>query len=345
VSRPLKTFLRVGGIVLGWTLLSAISIWAIAALYLDFPKIILRLPFAVIYALCVIAAVCFLKRRWAKVIAIAGLFLVVLTWWLSLKPSNERPWQSDVSQIAWAEVQGDRVTIHNVRDCSYRAEFDYTCQWEARSYDLSQMRGIDVFVTYWGSPWIAHPIVSFQFGDNQHIAFSIETRKEIGESYSAIRGFFRQYELIETVADERDVIRLRTNYRTGEDVYLFHTTAGPAWSRSLFLEYLRQLNELHDHPRWYNALTNNCTTNIYTNKAAADGSSKSTWDWRNVLNGKADEMEYERGDFAGTLPFAELKRRAYINPAARAADGDSDYSERIREGRSGFESSPLDGPK
>jgi hypothetical protein len=114
----------------------------------------------------------------------------------------------------------------------------------------------------------------------------------------------------------------------------------PAWSRSLFLEYLRQLNQLHDHPRWYNALTNNCTTNIYTNKAAADGSSKSTWDWRNILNGKADEMEFERGDFAGTPPFAELKRRAYIHPAARAADGDPEYSQRIRQGRPGSESSP-----
>jgi hypothetical protein len=341
----LRKWLRVSGAILGWLLLSAISIWAITALYLDFPRASLRVPLAVMYALCVLVAMYFLKRGWAKAVAIGGSFLIVLTWWLSLKPSNNRPWQPDVSQTAWAEVQGDRVTIHNVRDCSYRAEFDYACQWENRSYDLSQMHGIDVFVTYWGSPWIAHPIVSFQFGDKQHIAFSIETRKEIGESYSAIRGFFRQYELIETVADERDVIRLRTNFRTGEDVYLFHTTAGPAWSRSLFLEYLRQLNEMHDHPRWYNALTNNCTTNIFSNKAAADGSSKASWDWRNVLNGKADEMEYERGDFAGTLPFADLKRRAYINPAARAADGDPDYSERVREGRPGFETSPLDTPK
>jgi hypothetical protein len=216
--------LRVSGIILGWLILAAISIWAVAALYFDFPKAGLRLPLAVIYALCVLAAVCLVNRASAKVLGVAGSFLIVLLWWLSLKPSNDRPWQADVSRTAWAKTNGDRVTIHNVRNCDYRAEFDFICQWENRTYDLSQTRGIDVFVTYWGFPWIAHQIVSFQFGDSEHICFSIETRKETGEGYSAIRRFFRQYELIDTVADERDVIRLRTNYRTGEEVYLFHTT-------------------------------------------------------------------------------------------------------------------------
>jgi hypothetical protein len=342
-SRPsFRKWLRISGAILGWLILSAVSIWAIFALYLDFPTASLRVPLAAIYALYVLVAVYFLRRGWVKSLAIAGSFLIVLTWWLSLKPSNNRPWQPDVSQTAWAEIEGDRVTIHNVRDCSYRAEFDYTCQWESRTYDLSQIRGVDVFVTYWGSPWIAHPIVSFQFGDSEHIAFSIETRKEIGETYSAILGFFRQYELIETVADERDVIRLRTNYRHREDVYLYHTTAGPVWARSLFLEYLRQVNELREKPQWYNALTSNCTTNIFVNVDAADGSRHTPWDWRILLNGKGDEMEYEKGNFAGNLPFPELKARAYINPAAKAAGDSPDYSDRVREGRPGFENSQRD---
>jgi hypothetical protein len=342
-SRPsFRKWLRISGAILGWLILSAVSIWAIFALYLDFPTASLRVPLAAIYALYVLVAVYFLQRGWVKALAIAGSFLIVLTWWLSLKPSNNRPWQLDVSQTAWTEIEGDRVTIHNVRDCSYRAEFDYTCQWESRTYDLSQIRGVDVFVTYWGSPWIAHPIVSFQFGDRGHIAFSIETRKEIGESYSAILGFFRQYELIETVADERDVIRLRTNYRHSEDVYLYHTTAGPVWARSLFLEYLHQVNELREKPQWYNALTSNCTTNIFVNVDAADGSRHIPWDWRILLNGKGDEMEYEKGNFAGNLPFPELKARAYINPAAKAAGDSPDYSDRVREGRPGFENSQRD---
>jgi hypothetical protein len=223
------------------------------------------------------------------------------------------------------------VTIHNVRNCDYRTEGDYTPRWETRSFDLSQIRGMDIFFTYWGSPWIAHPIVSFQFGDHDYIAMSIETRKEVGEVYSAVRGFFRYYELIYTVSDERDVVRLRTNYRKGEETYLFHTLATPEHSRATFLNYLKKINRIRNRPEWYNALTNNCTTNI----AALAGEPQ--WDWRVLLNGRADQMLYERGDLAtGNLSFAQLKEQAHINAAAKAAGDAPDFSRRIREGRAGF---------
>jgi hypothetical protein len=258
-------------------------------------------------------------------------FVFVLLWWLTLKPSNDRAWQPDVAQTAWAEIDGDHVTIHNVRNCDYRTEGDYTPRWETRSFDLSQIRGMDIFFTYWGSPWIAHPVVSFQFGDHDYIAMSIETRKEVGEVYSAVRGFFRYYELIYTVSDERDVVRLRTNYRKGEESYLFHTLATPEHARATFLNYLKKINRIRNRPEWYNALTNNCTTNI----AALAGEPQ--WDWRVLLNGRADQMLYERGDLAtGNLPFAQFKEQAHINAAARAAGDDPDFSRRIREGRAGF---------
>jgi hypothetical protein len=190
---------------------------------------------------------------------------------------------------------------------------------------------MDIFFTYWGSPWIAHPVVSFQFGDHDYIAMSIETRKEVGEVYSAVRGFFRYYELIYTVSDERDVVRLRTNYRKGEESYLFHTLATPEHARATFLNYLKKINRIRNRPEWYNALTNNCTTNI----AALAGEPQ--WDWRVLLNGRADQMLYERGDLAtGNLPFAQFKEQAHINAAARAAGDDPDFSRRIREGRAGF---------
>ena len=111
---------------------------------------------------------------------------------------------------------------------------------------LSDLRGIDISITYWGSAYIAHPIVSFWFGGDNYVAASIETRKEVGEGYSAVRGFFRQYELIYLFADERDIVRLRTNFRTGEDVYLYRTIAKPEWARKLFIEYIRQANLLRE---------------------------------------------------------------------------------------------------
>lgn len=310
----------------------ALTAWAAAALYFDLlPGTSLRTLGASSYGLAMVGALLtFRGRGKAIAICLAG-FALVLAWWLTLKPSNDRAWQPDVAQTAWAEIDGDHVTIHNVRNCDYRTEGDYTPHWETRSYDLAQIRGMDIFLTYWGSPWIAHPIVSFQFGDNDYIAMSIETRKEVGEQYSAIRGFFRYYELIYTVSDERDVVRLRTNYRKGEETYLFHTLATPEHARATFLNYLKKINRIRNRPEWYNALTNNCTTNIATLAGEPQ------LDWRVLLNGRADQMLFERGDLAtGNLPFAQLKQQAHINAAARAANDAPDFSRRIREGRAGF---------
>ena len=310
----------------------ALTPWAAAALYFDLlPGTSLRTLGASSYGLAMVGALLtFRGRGKAIAICLAG-FALVLAWWLTLKPSNDRAWQPDVAQTAWAEIDGDHVTIHNVRNCDYRTEGDYTTHWETRSYDLSQIRGMDILLTYWGSPWIAHPIVSFQFGDNDYIAMSIETRKEVGEQYSAIRGFFRYYELIYTVSDERDVVRLRTNYRKGEETYLFHTRATPEHARATLLNYLKKINRIRNRPEWYNALTNNCTTNIATLAGEPQ------LDWRVLLNGRADQMLFERGDLAtGNLPFAQLKQQAHINAAARAANDAPDFSRRIREGRAGF---------
>ncbi len=325
--------------ILATFLVVVINLWATAALYFDLPFPALRTAAALIYLLFFIGLLIFFRARWRGIALSVAAFVVVLVGWLSLKPSNNRDWQPDVAETAWAEINGNQVVIHNFRNCDYRTEFDYTPHWEIRTVDLSNLRGIDIFITYWGSPWIAHPIVSFDFGDQGHVALSIETRKEVGRTYSAIRGFFRYYELIYTISDERDVVRLRTNFRHGEDVYLFHTRATPEQARVIFLDYLAGANHLRDHPEWYNALTNNCTTNIVPYVADARNT-KPRFDYRILLNGKADEMIYERGDIAtDNLPLAELKEKAHINLAAQAADNAPDFSRRVRIGRPGFSDS------
>jgi len=329
---------RILGRGLVWLMVVLLTLWAAAALYFDLPHAWWRIPVFVVYLILVPSVMATVSSHRVGLLVAVVAFVCVLAWWLSLRPSNDRDWQPDVAQTAWAEVDGDQVTIHNFRNCDYRTETDYTPHWETKTVYLSQMRGLDVFVTNWGSPWIAHPIVSFDFGDQGHVAMSVETRKEVGESYSAIRGFFRYYELIYTISDERDVVRLRTNYRKGEEVYLYHTRATPEQARTIFLDYLGRANRMRDHPEWYNALTNNCTTNIASHVAKIRAGKAIRWDWRILLNGKGDEMMYERGDLAGDLPFAELKQRADINPAARAADNDPAFSQLIRQGRPGFES-------
>src|SRR5256886_9645867 len=200
--------------------------WAAGALYFDLPIARLRSPLALVYGLAMLAVLFLVKGRWHAMGVVAGGFGVVLAGWFTIKPSNEGNWQPDVAQLAWAEINGDEVVVHNVRNCDYRTETDYTPRWETRTVRISQITGIDIAINYWGSPWIAHPIVSFQFAAAPPLCFSIETRKRVGQSYSAIRGLYRQFELIYIAADERDVIRLRTNYRK-EDVYLYHTTISP----------------------------------------------------------------------------------------------------------------------
>jgi hypothetical protein len=167
-----------------------------------------------------------LRPRWHAVAAYAVLFAGVLAWWLWLAPSNDRDWQADVARMPTASIEGDRITIHNLRNFDYGSVDDYTPRWETRTYDLSRLVGVDLYFFYWGSPWIAHTIVSWEFEDAPPLAISIETRKEVGEAYSAVRGFFRQFELYYVVADERDVIRVRTNFR-GDEGYLYRVDWSP----------------------------------------------------------------------------------------------------------------------
>jgi hypothetical protein len=312
------------------TLVAALAaLWTAGALYFDLPASpVVRDAAAILWLLGVVVAWFFIRpRRWARVAVGLG-FLGVTGWWLTISPRQDRNWKPEVAVLADAVIDGERVTIHQLRNFDYRTETDFTPRYDTRRYDLSQLRGLDLFVNYWGSPLIAHPILSFDFGDQGHICFSIETRPERGESYSAIRGFYRQFELIYIAADERDVIRVRTNYRKGEDVYLYRTTISPAQVRERFLEYVHSLNAMREKPRWYNAITTNCTTSIRTQRPPGK---RTPWDWRILLNGKGDEMMYERHLLVtGGLPFAELKTRSLINSRAQAADTSPDFSNLIR---------------
>lgn len=276
-------------------------------------------------------------RPWSRAVgAYAVLFLVVLAAWLAMPPANDREWQPDVAVLPYGVIDGDRITIHNIRNIDYRTETDYTVRHYDRTFDLSQLRSIDLFLSDWGLKTIVHTILSFGFADGSYLCISVETRKEVGEEYSALRGFFRNYELTYVVADERDLIRLRTNYRKGESVYLYRLGGSSLEvARKIFLDYIQHINGLHGQPEWYNALLGNCTTQIRGHTRPYAG--KVWWDWRLLANGYVDEMAYEIGVLDQSLPFAELKQRSLINRRALAADRDPDFSRRIREGLPGMD--------
>ena len=271
--------------------------------------------------------------RWRKrlLVAYSILFVAILGWWLfAIKPSNERQWQPDLAKLPYATVDGDIVTVHNIRNFDYRSEFDFSPAYYTKTYDLNKLEGIDLFAVYWMGPAIAHTIMSFNFGNKDYLAVSIEARKELNEGYSTIKGFFRQYELTYIVADERDVIRLRTNYRKNppEEVYLYRLKPTKENARRLFLEYLRKINELHEKPAFYNTLLDNCTTAIWFNTLVNPG--HLPFSWKILLSGYVPEYSMNPGSLATRLPFDELQRQAHINPVAQAADQSPDFSQRIR---------------
>ena len=297
----------------------------------------LRTALATILALVGLATIValFLPRwRWRAVLAYAGVAALLVGWWSTMTPSNDRDWQPEVAVLSHATIQGDLVTVHNIRNFEYRTETDFTPRYYDRTFDVRRLDRVDLVAVYWMGPAIAHLFVTFGFGDD-HLAISIEARKERTEGYSTLGGFFRQYELIYVVADERDLIRLRTNYRKDppEDVYLFRAHAPIENGRRMFLQYMRAINTLRERPAFYNTLTTNCTNVILVNTRVNPDHLR--FSWKILLSGYAPEYIYDAGRLDRSLPFEELKRRSLVNAAAQAADRAPDFSRRIRAGLPG----------
>jgi len=271
-------------------------------------------------------------RRWRKLLcwSYSVVFAGILLGWLSISPSNDRPWQTDAAKLAYATFAGDGVTVHNIRNFDYRSEFDYQPAYYDKTFELNKLQGVDLFAVYWMGPAIAHTIISFDFGDNNHLAISIEARKELNEGYSTIKGFFRQYELIYFVADERDVIRLRTNYRKNppEQVYLYRVHGPIEDGKRLFLAYMNKINELNQKPVFYNTLLDNCTTAIWF--LARINPDYVPFSWKILLSGYLPEYLYEHQRLDTNVSFAELQQKAHINRLAEAADHSPDFSMHIR---------------
>jgi len=274
----------------------------------------------------------FVRRwRWPAIGVFAVLCAGLAVLWSSLEPTNDRDWQQDLAVLAYATIDGDKVTVHNIRNFDYRSETDYTPAYYDKTFDVRELRSVDIVTSYWAGPAIAHVFVSFGFAGDDYLAVSIEVRKPKGESYSTLKGFFRQYELVYIVADERDAIRLRTNYRRDppEDVYIYRAKGSIEVGRQMFLEYMRRINALTTQPGFYNTLTTNCTTNIWTIAHVNPGHVPLSW--KILASGYVPEYLYEQGRLETMgLSFPELRERAHVNARAQAADKAADFSRRIR---------------
>jgi len=306
--------------------------WALAAIWIDGPTSRALAGVALAFVALVFLFLLIRVRPYRRaLLALVAVSAVVMLWWFTIPPSNDRDWIPDVAQTARAQFDSDghHVTVSNIRDFTYKSETDYEPHWETRTFDLDKLLGADLFISFWGPTLYAHTIMSWEFSDQPPLAISIETRKEKGESYSALLGFFRQYELYYVVANERDVIGVRDLFR-GEHTYLYRLAAPRENARRLLVDYLRDADQLAQTPRWYNALTQNCTTSIRNRVMHAGG--QVPLSWKLLLNGRLDELMSERGSFKSKLPLAELRAKSEITERAKAAGMSPDFSAQIRVG-------------
>lgn len=290
-----------------------------------------RPALAITFAAATVAVLWIAGRRGPRWLpAYLPLIALVLVGWFDLRPGFDRDWQPDVARTPTAMIDGDRLTVRNVRNFAWGPGDTIVAErWEDRTYVLSQFRRADIAASYWAGDVIAHLIVSFGFDDGQQLAFSIEARKEVGEAYSAIDGFFRNNELVYVAADERDLLGVRAIER-GERVYLYRTRATPERVRALLMDYLQEMNRLAVEPEFYNSGITNCTTQIGVHVRQSGALLPPSW--KLLLSGYAPEYAYERGTLDTRLPFDELRRRSLIVDAAKAVGGSADFSIRIREG-------------
>jgi hypothetical protein len=310
---------------------AVITLWMVGAIYYD----VCRTTkwgrwFALGWAIGVMAMFAAWQPLWQPFAVLLGVAALFLGWWLRQKPSQLRDWDISVALLPWAVCKGDAVTIENIRNFDYRSLDDFAVRYETRTFHLANLKAADIIFFNWGSPWMSHPVLVFDFGSDGRVCMSIEVRYRKGQNYSILRSFYRQQELIFVAAEERDVILRRTKYGQNQEAHLYRFHANAEVLRAAFLDYIDAIKSLHDMPRWYNGLCANCTTTFYRLPH-----SRFRFDWRVLANGRLDRALYEDGRLDRSLPFQELQRVARLNDIANSApeDGFGDHIRRELEGR------------
>jgi hypothetical protein len=320
-----------------WICLSALVIapltaWAALALWFRLPApewakaaaagVLVILAFATVLAL-------FTRRRWVALWVFALVFGGIVVWWGSIKPPADGDWAPDVARQTTGMLDGDILTLSDVRDFDWVTDNDFSERWSKRSYDLSRLKTLDLFLAYWGGPEMAHLIVSFGFEGGEKLAWSVEVRREKTGQFSPIADAFKSHTLVYLATTERDSVRLRSNVR-GEDVRLYRLRASHEAVRTVLLQYVAEANELAERPAFYNSLTTNCTTAVVKLIRTAGGTLP--FDWRLIVNGYLPGYLYDHGAVVTTIPLSELMALARIDERARAADQSPEFSRLIRVG-------------
>lgn len=304
--------------------------WSVLALWYQFPGgWVSRALAGIAWAsgTAVLLAWAWHRRTGLPIGVYALVFMTLLAWWSTITPTHHRDWADDVSRSLTGSVEGHVVTLHNVRNFNWRSESDYDIHWETRRYDLDRLNSADIILSSWGMPGIVHALLSFGFDDGSHVVFSVEVRRQRHQAFSSIGGFFKHFERTIVAADERDVVRVRTNVR-GETDYLYRLRMDKATMRALFLSYVQEANELATKPAFYNTVTSNCVTIVYQMAKKLDPGLP--YDYRLLLTAYLPGYLYEVGALDTRYPLSMLTREGNITARARATGPNDDFSRAIR---------------
>ena len=269
----------------------------------------------------------FTPSRMRALIVFLAAFGAISIWWRTIQPPENANWAPEVAETVTGSRNGDLLTLSNVRDFEWRSKTDFTERWVTRTYDLNKLQTVDLFLSQWGNPYIAHVILSFGFDDGEQIAWSIEVRRRVGGGFSPIADLFKSDPLVIIAADERDVVGVRSNFRD-EDVQIYRLKAPPEAARALLLEYVEDANTLSTTPEFYNSITTNCTTVVVKMMRAVGDAIP--FDWRLIVNGYLPEYAYDRGALDTSMPLSELREKSHIDERAKAAGLSADFSRLIR---------------
>lgn len=329
MSKLLSLLSLPGRVFLGF-LLTCGWVWSVLALWFFDPMPgWLRVALAVLWAVSAPVLWFSLPRPWTATAALAAGVLSVVVLWSFHRPRSDREWADDQARMPLAVFDDGEVRVENLRHATYRSVDDYDVEWYEQSFDLEEIESVDFIVEPFSSlRGLAHTLLSFGFADGEHVAISVETRRERGEAYSPVKGLFRQYEPMYVCGDERDLIGMRANVRKNP-VHLFPVRATKEQVRALFVSMLKRSTELAERPRFYNTLTSTCATSILHHlEELLDR--RLPFDFRVVFPGFADSLAYDLGIMNNDLPLEELRERCLINGRSGFGAGRREWSRQIR---------------
>lgn len=256
--------------------------------------------------------------------------VVILVLYFAVRPTNDANWAPDQAVLPYATILESGVTVHNVRNFAYTSTTEYTTSYYDETYDTSKLTSVDYIVEPFGDfSGSAHTFLSFGFSDGKRVAISVEIRKKVGQTFSPFKALFKQYELMYVIADENDVVKLRSNYRN-DDVYIYPPNIDQEHQEKLFISMVSRANKLYSRPEFYNLITNTCTTNIvrHVNEIAPG---QIPWNYQVLMPGYSDKLAYKLGLIRTPLPYEHIRETFRINDKAKQFADDPDFSNKIRE--------------